>query len=45
MNSNLYRNASFYYVALGCLLLGWLVRHNLQEESDPVMRLRVAGAL
>jgi len=45
MNTSLYRNANFYYVALGCLLLGWFVRRNLQQDSDPVMRLREAGAL
>ncbi len=37
------KNANLYCLALGCLLLSWLLRR--QREEDPVMRLRVAGAL
>jgi hypothetical protein len=39
------KNTELYYFALGCLLIGWLFRRNRQQELDPVMRLRVAGAL
>ena len=39
------KNASLYWFALGCVVLGWFVRRNRQQELDPVMRLRVIGAL
>ncbi|MGZ4818114.1 MAG: hypothetical protein ACXVZJ_05780 [Terriglobales bacterium] len=45
MNSNLYKKADLHYIALGCLLLGWIMRRSRQQELDPVMRLRLAGAL
>jgi len=45
MISNPYRSANLYCFAVGCLLLGWFVRRNRQQDLDPVMRLRVAGAL
>jgi hypothetical protein len=42
---NTMKKADLYFVALGCLLIGWFFRRNRQPELDPVMRLRVAGAL
>jgi hypothetical protein len=39
------KNANLYYFALGCLLFGWFVRRNRDRQLDPVMRLRMAGAL
>ncbi len=39
------KNANLYCFALGCFLLGWFLRRQRQEEADPVMRLRLAGAL
>jgi hypothetical protein len=39
------KNANLYCFALGCLLFGWFMRRNRQQELDPVMRLRLAGAL
>jgi hypothetical protein len=39
------KNTELCYFALGCLLIGWLFRRNRQQQLDPVMRLRVAGAI
>lgn len=39
------KTANLYCLALGCLLLGWLVRRNRDRHLDPVMRLRMAGAI
>ncbi len=40
------KNANLYCFAVGCFLLGWFMRRRrLGEEADPVMRLRLAGAL
>ncbi len=40
------KNANLYCFALGFFLIGWFMRRRREaEETDPVMRLRVAGAL
>ncbi len=39
------KHANLYCLALGCLLLGWFVRRSRDQQLDPVMRLRMAGAL